>query len=375
MKEIKEWTSPWNPFNSVKVLMYPEHLQGMANMDFKPPMFINIDPSNRCNFDCIWCNADDCMKQPKMRDLPTEHMLNIADFAKEWGVSSVCVSGGGEPFMNKGTPALLQHLYDNNIPIGVVCNGSLLNDSNIDLLTKTCRWVGISMDAATPDIYNKVKGIKHKTTPAYKNEIFNTVCENIRKLCAKTKEINSKCDIAYKYLLHPYNANEIYDAITLAKSLGINDFQLRPVGWDNVSKTKQEARISFNDKIDSINNQIARGMELESENFHVYGIRHKFNPDFSRKVTYSKCWASPTCLSFCADGFTYACLDMRGQRKARLCSHYPDVSKVIKIWNSPEHKNLINSFKLEECPRCTFGPYNEIIEEVFINDKMCRKFP
>jgi len=30
---------------------------------------------------------------------------------------------------------------------------------------------------------------------------------------------------------------------------------------------------------------------------------------------------------------------------------------------------------VDKCPRCTFGPYNEIVEKVFIKDSMCRYFP
>ena len=44
-------------------------------------------------------------------------------------------------------------------------------------------------------------------------------------------------NVAYKYLMQPLNALEIYDAAKLAKSIGVNDFHLRPVGWDNLTKT------------------------------------------------------------------------------------------------------------------------------------------
>ena len=54
---MKEWTNPWNPFNSAKVLLWKEHLEGCAKENYLPPVTVDIDPANRCMFDCPHCNA------------------------------------------------------------------------------------------------------------------------------------------------------------------------------------------------------------------------------------------------------------------------------------------------------------------------------
>ncbi|GAH67985.1 unnamed protein product, partial [marine sediment metagenome] len=194
-------------------------------------------------------------------------MLRLADFLKEWGVNSACVAGGGEPFMNKGMSTLLRRMHENGLESGVITNGSLLTNKDISTLAETCLWVGFSMDAATPRTYMNIKGIKNET-------LFGKVCENIMKLVRESKD--TKCSVAYKYLLIPENQYEIYAAVKLAKSLGVRDFHLRPVGWDNLTKTKGKEDYSYD--LESINEQIARGQKLETENFRVFGIRHKFNP-------------------------------------------------------------------------------------------------
>ena len=364
----KEWTNQWNPFNSAKILLHREHFEACAKQDFLPPVTVSTDPSNLCNYNCIWCNAFEVMKKNHV-NLSTDHLLKLADFYAEWGVKSTCVAGGGEPFMNPGTSAMLLRLKKNGVDCAPVTNGSLLKDKDIEVIAQTSRWAGISMDAGTNETYMKVKGIKNKDT-------FGIVIRNIEKLAKRIEETDSKCEIGYKFLLHPLNSAEIFTAAKLAKSLGIHDFQIRPVGWDNVVKTKDKQNIEYGQGLlELIDFQIEQAMLLETESFHVYGVRHKFKPNLQRKVNFKKCWASPIAtLVFSADGNCYICVDMRGCKDAILCKHDPDPREVLKYWNSIYHHQILNKIDPKKCPRCTIGPYNEAVEQVFIKDRMCRSF-
>ena len=364
---MREWKNPYNAFNSLKVLMWREHLEGIAKQEYLPPVTVDTDPTNRCNYNCIWCNAFEYMTEKKHM-LSKEHLFKLADFYKEWGVRSTCVAGGGEPLLNPAVNDFLWRLNENRVEAGVITNGSLMTDKHIDAIARTCRWCGISMDAGKPDTYAKVKGIKDK-------KYFYKVIENIENLTRKVTELKTNCDVAYKYLLHPLNASEIYEAARLAKSIGVKDFHLRPVGWDNLAATKNKGEISFEDVMEGINKQIDAAMELEDESFHVYGVRHKFNPDLKRKINYSRCWAPPLLATFGADGKCHLCFDMRGRKDLILCSHYPEPREILKVWGSKFHREMIENIDINKCPRCTFGPYNEVIEQVFIKDGMCRHFP
>ena len=42
---------------------------------------------------------------------------------------------------------------------------------------------------------------------------------------------------------------------------------------------------------------------------------------------------------------------------------------------SEEHRRFIADVDIHRCPRCTFGPYNEIMERVIESDAMCMNFP
>jgi len=368
---MKEWTNPWNPFNSAKILLWKEHLEACANEKYLPPITVDIDPANRCMYDCPHCNAYDMLKGGGM--MTGAHMVKLVDFLAEWRDStrhrtpnSACVSGGGEPYVNKDINTLFERMHHHGMEIGIIATGFPMNDEDIDIAARTARWMGFSMDAFTNDTYRRVKGIKNDGAMA-------KVIENMRKLVKRVEHHGTNCDVAYKFLLTPDNALEIYDSIKLAKDIGVRDFHLRPAGWDNLSKVKNKP--DYSKYLDDINKQITEGMKLETRGFRVFGIRHKFNPDFSRKINFSRCWAIPMLPTFGADGNVHTCFDMRGRKDLILCRHDPDPSEILRVWNTPKHIDMLRGINVDDCPRCTFGSYNDIIEEVIINDEMCRAFP
>lgn len=373
---MREWNDPWNPFNSAKVLLWRRHLEACAREDYLPPVTVDIDPANVCQLSCQHCNAFDAInREDDMKLLPETHMIAIADFISEWGrdtiegnPKSACIAGGGEPLVNSGTMGLLERMHHHKLQNGVITNGLLLNKERIKIMSKTCRWVGISVDCATPDTFAKVKGIPN-------GNIFNRVIENIRQLTKQIENDGTKCDVAYKYLLHPDNAHEIFEAAVLAKSIGCYDFHLRPVGWINIEKTKGKGKLDFSNLENIINAQMKKALELECETFHVYGVRHKFNPDFTAMKNFSRCWTIPMLPTFGADGWVMTCFDMRGREDLRMVKHFPDPWELARYWNTEAHKELIRNINIHKCPRCTWTSYNEIVEKVIIQDKMCLNFP
>ncbi len=366
---MQEWENRFNPFNSWKVLFWSENLKKIANGDFPPPVQVDIDPTNKCNFRCPHCNAWEARtKNPGT--LTKKHMLEIADFCGKWGVKGACIAGGGEPLMNPHTGSLIERLrnHGNNIESGIITNGFLLENEIADIIAETSRWCGISLDAATSETFSKIKGLP-KTSHR-----FDVVIKNIKRLVALRNENKTYLEVAVKFLIHPYNAHEIYDSAKLAKEMGVDHFHCRPCGLDNIAIGREESQADVAALTDMINIQLEKIFALNDDNFQAFGIRHKFNPNFTRKVNFSKCWAIPLIVTFAANGNLELCFDRRGDEDLVMTSHL-DLTNIKQFWNSREHKEMIDKIDVSKCPRCTFGPYNEMIEEIIIKDKMCRNFP
>ena len=358
----QEWNDPYNPFNSFKALMWREWFEGMAKGEFLPPVSVDTDPCYACQNDCVYCNAWQLFKDGGM--IPPEHLLRLADFYAEWGVKSTCIAGGGEPLLNPGLAEFLRRLSILGIESGVITNGVHMPIVETIAMATYCRWVGMSLDAGTPQTYAKLKG----------HNRFDCVVNNITRLTT-CRWPESHCDVAVKYLIHPDNAHEIAQAAKLAKDAGAVHFHARPVGWDNVPKTAGKPALDWASAATIVDEQMAEARELEDGKFQVFGVRHKFAPGLSRKVGFSQCRAAPLILTFGADGNTHLCFDMRGKPELVLCSHYPDPREVLKHWNTDRHRAMLAAIDPQTCPRCTLGPYNEMVEQVFIEDKMCRFFP
>lgn len=374
---LKQWNSPWNPFNSAKVLMWYKHLKGCADENYLIPVSVDIDPSNRCNFKCQWCNANGIIEEGG-RDMSQKHLFELADFIATWGKNtpegnpkSVCVAGGGEPLMNPNTLPFLERLKHNGIESGLITNGSLIKDIHVDVIAKSCRWVGFSMDAATPTTYNKIKF----QTDCSDSRLFDIVCNNMRKMAKRINELGVKNDLCFKFLLSPTNYTEIYEAVDLAKSLGAKDFHLRPVGYQNLVGTSDFNVVYTPEMLYEIEQQMQAAMKLSDESFRVYGITDKFNPDFTIKKQFSRCWTIPLLPTFSADGNVYLCFDIRGRKDTILCRHDEDITEIARIWNTEKHKTMVKNIDINTCPRCTFTVYNEIVEQVINKDSMCRLFP
>lgn len=370
---MKEWNDQFNPFNSMKALFHPDHLKACAKGEYLTPVCVSIDPTNRCNFDCIFCNSFKAVKDG-VDNMSEEHMINIADFLKEWGsdkpeghVKAVYLTGGGEPLMNNGTMALIERLHKNQIQSAVITNGTFLNDEKIDIIVKNCRWIGFSVDAVTNQTYNKMKGLSENSC------VFDKVISHIKKIVKRSEELQTGCDVCFKFLLHPMNMHEVFDAAQLAKEIGVKDFHLRPIRYVNFEKIDEHS-INFQDNIEFINDQFEKVQTLNTDSFHVYGVRHKFNIDLSIKKNFSKCRIIPIEPTFGADGRVHTCFDMRGNDKMVLCNHYPDVTEIARVWNSDKHKSIMNSIDVNKCPACTFSSYNEAIEKVILKDNMCINF-
>jgi len=388
-----EWkkNKRWNPFNSYKLLAHVDTWRLIKRgKPVPPPILVTVDPSNKCNLDCEWCNAA-VIRAKNGGLLSKKALLNIAEFLPKWhvdgctvppGVKAVCIAGGGEPLINSHVGDFIDALIENGIEVGVVTNG-LLIDKFIDSLSK-CTWVGVSIDAGSTETYHRYKGM-HKDSNS-----LQTVLNNIKKLTRYALQHNNKLGfshpaygVSYKYLLYKDNIGEIYEATKLAKESGCKNIHFRPAGttWDKIDSEKE---IIFSPKeIEIFNEQITLAQELDDENFNVYGVTHKFNDQFARCNSFDACHAvfmtavfSPPSNPEIIDGFNLGlCCDRRGDESLDLLQNCVNPFEINKEWGNLRHWAIHDDIDIKnECPRCTYQPHNEIYEQVILKDAMTYKF-
>jgi len=370
---MKEWQDPFNSFNSWKGLLYSDWYESIRDWKNKeifhpmPPIELSLDPIHQCNLNCKHCNAHRYLNtQYRMTN---DHLIKLVCFLSSWGVKSVCFGGGGEPTLHPNLTDAIWKSRINHLESSVASNGTLFTEELIQAMAECCRWVGVSVDAATPKTYALGRN----------KDLFKTVIKNIDKLQKKVAECNSFhtfCDVAFKFLIFDYNQHEIFDACKIAKDLGVKDFHARPADFRHQGLGEWKKKNSgYN--IELINEQFEKCHSIEDSGFRVFTVTHKFDKDFIPKKNFSQCYASPIGIQLCADGKIYLCPDTRHCKDFVIGTHYPDVNGILKVWGSKKHYDLVFNTGKKLCTsRCTFSPYNEMCERLFINsyDPMCRNF-
>lgn len=353
---VKEWSAgnEYNEFNSAKGLTYYREYQSILNwMDGRgkplPAIECSFDPITLCNLKCYYCNSQRYIENYQTMSLG--HMRKVIDFLSAWGTRGLCLGGGGESLLNKDAWDLPSYAVKRGLEPCIITNGTVMNETiiaNADF----CKWMAFSVDAATPETFQRIKGV----------DLFNLVLANIGKVAHRTR-------VAYRVLLTHDNEHEIYAACKIAKETGCDTFHVRPV---DLGRPDYNGSRKLELNIESVLEQYQRCHELETDTFKVQTVMHKFNFDLTPKHHFKKCLASPICLQACTDGYCYVCPDHRMEERFRLGSQ----DSIEEWWGSDKHRHIVQSIEPDkECSRCTWSEYQKQIEDVAILDRMNRNFP
>lgn len=339
-----------------------------------PPIEISLDPIALCTLKCDHCNFGKYLENDIPDRVGDEHLFNLLRFFSRWEVKnykieSICFGGGGSPTLHSKLWDALLFSHKLGIANSIATNALNFNDETALIVAKTCRWVGVSVDASNKETYKIGR----------KGDYFNKVIENIKRLVRAsdfTKEKNI-LDVGFKFLIFDYNQHEIYEACKLAKSLGVKDFHCRPADFRHQGLVEWKEKNKFYD-IDLINKQFEECRKLEDKNFRVFLITHKFNPnDFTPIKEFNTCGASPLCLQINPSGMSYLCPDTRNLDFYKLGTHYSNPENILTFWGKENHWDLVFNKGRKNCKsRCTFGLYTKDFETLFINnyDPLCRGF-
>jgi MoaA/NifB/PqqE/SkfB family radical SAM enzyme len=362
MKKIR--IKKYSPFNPLKVLKHVEYWQDIPDK-IPPPLFVTVDPINVCNFNCIYCNS--LTVRNKNIEMDREYLRYLAGFIADWGVKAVCIAGGGEPLLNKNLPLFLDECRNKKLETAIVTNGSMLNQFLYPHLVD-CVWIGISIDAARDETLRRLKG-----TP---KGMFERILQNIKGFIEYRDDHDSRPQVTYKFLIHPYNYNEILLAAKTAKDIGCDLIHLRPAGtaWFDLNGGS-DMNITFTEAmIDLANSQIDEAKRLyEDENFQIYDTMYKFTDQWKPNVSYERCYALYTNCYFSPDKKIRLCCDRRGDPMFEL-GDVPAIEDVNRVWGSDRHKDIANSIDVSKCPRCTYAHINEVFENVILEDRMMCNF-
>lgn len=309
------------------------------------PVHVEIDPTSRCNQDCLRCSYKQEIAgerayiiQHEKQELPLDKFLTLIDEFRQLGIRAVTLSGGGEPLVHPHIDRIVEALHAADIGLGVITNLAL--PIRVPLLARAV-WIRVSLDAGNAATYN----LLHR--PGRKNA-FDLVLDNMRALVAQ----NPALDLGVNYLIQPENETELLQAAETVKALGARYIRIAPaIATEAIDYDALFARLA--DSLD-------RCRALIDDNFHVFVVGERFDALADKRKNYSFCYKQQIHPMIGADGQIYPCCLLKYYPQHALGSLYEQGFK--ELWDGPVRRRWLDELDVDACPPCWFDRTNEFME-------------
>lgn len=141
---------------------------------------LGIDPiglPSTCSFNCVYCQLGEIQQQRCDRQLfiPTQTIQRDLQSFAIGEVDTITLSGSGEPTLAQNLGEILTLLRQvTQKPVGVLTNGSLLNDRAVCAELVIADWVAVKVDAITTDEFRR---INRPQSTIHLSEIWAGLCQ------------------------------------------------------------------------------------------------------------------------------------------------------------------------------------------------------
>ncbi len=332
-------------FSSDKILKHLDRVNEWLRGGNPPPITVELDMTNLCNHKCPECSGwyfQNRSHDSLSYDLAEDIIKQLAKIK----VRGLIFTGGGEPLCHPDIAKIVKLAHSLGLDIGFITNGSLITEKISKDLLSCCRWLRISLDAASAETFKKVHGMN--------TGAFYKIIDNIQLLIAMKKCLNSSTTIGIGYLTSNYTDDEMLEATKLCKRLNVDYLQFRPMQIHNNGK--------FEYHLSDISGNIHRCINESADGFKVLYSKHKYDMMKDKKYgrNYTKCYGHQFATVIAADGKVYLCCHMRGHDK--YCLGDLNKNTFEEIWSSEQRKIIAENIDFNDCvPLCRDNTFNQIL--------------
>lgn len=137
-------------------ICFLSYITGSTTSSKVPAVWVII-LTYKCNYKCIMCQKSSVDDNPYKHPASMNYTYIEALIIKHHKDISLIQLIGGEPLLYPEFKKVIELLHRYNIGYFITTNGYLLNSEISDLITGKCLWVSFSLDAATPELYKKIR--------------------------------------------------------------------------------------------------------------------------------------------------------------------------------------------------------------------------
>jgi len=328
-------------FNSWKVLIYADRIEEIVKGNMPAPVVLHIYPTNTCSNNCAFCIMKDERSRYKGH-LQKHTLFKTLDDAQKYDIKLIHLSGGGEPLLHPDINEYLQRSKRYPARIALSTNGQFLRPEHCENI----HHIRISLNCSEADMYQQITG----------NDCFDRVLSNVESLLKYRNEKSIACDVGLGFVVTPQNWRQIYKFCWYGMKLGVDFVHVRPAYLNDDAELMQ-----LMPQIVTLGNQAERDFQ---KFLQVFVIKEKFDGYWTPRE-YSRCRSTPLMAVLGADATFRICQDV-------LIPSFGDYNEQSfeEIWQSEDHKKVIDGINLDRCPRCVENKMNEIIEKVFVENRI-----
>ena len=335
-----------NFLDSHKINYHPKEIADMFAGKLEAPIYVEISPTGICNHKCLFCHYNYLGHEGKFQKGKIPEL--VREFAS-MGVKSLVFAGNGEPTLHVDTIEAIQLAKELGLDVALSTNGALLKEEHFEILAKNLTWIRFSFNAGSSKNYAYV----HQT----KNDDFDKVIENIKKLKATKERLKSNITIGTQFVLIPENKDFALEHGKMLKSLGVDYFSVKH--FYNHSHNEFEVKEQIEDKfIEALSNEAEK---LCDDNFKFL-VRSTAN--LSSKRDYNKCYGLEFIVFIDENGDVYSCFSHQYDKKTIMGNIFE--SSFKEIWKSQQKKDSIdyinNCIEKNNCqPNCRHHQINNYL--------------
>jgi len=176
---------------------------------------LQVESSIACNLQCVMCPWKGISKEFENQGIMYQEIWeSIRPHLKN--VTSVDFTGGGEPLLQPKLVDWVGEAKAAGCEVGFLTNGMLLKtETTRKLIKKGIDWICVSIDAATADLYEKIR----------KGANFSKVCENVAGI-AKIR-FGKIPKTMINFVMMENNFHQVEDMIKLAEELGVDQVNFK----------------------------------------------------------------------------------------------------------------------------------------------------
>jgi radical SAM protein with 4Fe4S-binding SPASM domain len=265
----------------------------------------------------------------------------IIDDCSRMGVKSIIFSGGGEPTVHPDHAALFKEASTKGLDCALITNAYILKDETLKNL-EDFEWIRVSIEAATPETYTKIRRIGKRAHP--------TVLKNIERLVAGCKVVG------LNYVVTLDNYHEIHEFARLASTLGVKHIRFSyMLGLEDDP---------YGDKKDYIYAAIQGAVvDFTTKDFKVF--ENVTNPPDTSRPTYKACHMQKLAIVIGADKNVYRCCALSYNERGLLGSLEDQTFE--QMWYNDDTIKLIKDLNPRACEMCHVNSKNKILSQI-IND-------